>query len=162
MCSSDLRVRKTLDHNYEYVCELKFDGLSIGLTYRKGKLFQAVTRGDGVQGDDVTTNVKTIRSIPLVLGNGDYPDEFEVRGEIYMPLKSFEKINKEIEKQLIEDGYNDEEIFDKLLKNPRNAASGTIKMQDSKVVAKRNLDCFLYALLSDNLNVDSHFTSLKK
>ena len=119
----DERVRKTLDHNYEYVCELKFDGLSIGLTYRKGKLFQAVTRGDGVQGDDVTTNVKTIRSIPLVLGNGDYPDEFEVRGEIYMPLKSFEKINKEIEKQLIEDGYNDEEIFDKLLKNPRNAAS---------------------------------------
>lgn len=158
----DERVRKTLDHNYEYVCELKFDGLSIGLTYRNGKLFQAVTRGDGVQGDDVTTNVKTIRSIPLDLGKGDYPDEFEVRGEIYMPLKSFEKINKEIEKQLIEDGYSEEEIFEKLLKNPRNAASGTIKMQDSKIVARRNLDCFLYALLGEDLNVDSHFASLKK
>ncbi len=158
----DERVRKTLDHNYEYVCELKFDGLSIGLTYKDGKLFQAVTRGDGVQGDEVTTNVKTIRSIPLDLGKGDYPEEFEVRGEIYMPLKSFEKINKDIEKQMIEDGYNEEEIFEKLLKNPRNAASGTIKMQDSKVVAKRNLDCFLYALLADDLNIDSHFAALKK
>ncbi|MCX6276059.1 MAG: NAD-dependent DNA ligase LigA [Bacteroidetes bacterium] len=158
----DVRVRKTLDHNYEYVCELKFDGLSIGLTYKDGKLFQAVTRGDGVQGDEVTTNVKTIRSIPLDLGKGDYPEEFEVRGEIYMPLKSFEKINKDIEKQMMEDGYIEEEIFEKLLKNPRNAASGTVKMQDSKVVSKRNLDCFLYALLADDLNVDSHFAALKK
>jgi DNA ligase (NAD+) len=157
----DDRVRKTLDHNYEYVCELKFDGLSISMTYRNGKLFQAVTRGDGVQGDEVTTNVKTIRSIPLVLGNGDYPDEFEVRGEIYMPLSSFKKINKEITAQMTEDGYDEEEIFEKILKNPRNAASGTIKMQDSKVVAKRNLDCFLYTLIGD-AEVDSHFSSLKK
>jgi len=157
----DERVRKTLDHNYEYVCELKFDGLSISLTYRDGKLFQAVTRGDGVQGDEVTTNVKTIRSIPLVLGKGDYPDEFEVRGEIYMPLSSFKKINKEITAQMTEDGYDEEEIFEKILKNPRNAASGTIKMQDSKVVAKRNLDCFLYTLIGDE-EVNSHFSSLKK
>lgn len=157
----DERVRKTLDHNYEYVCELKFDGLSISMTYRNGKLFQAVTRGDGVQGDDVTTNVKTIRSIPLALPEGDYPDEFEVRGEIYMPLSSFKKINKEITAQMEEDGYDEEEIFEKILKNPRNAASGTIKMQDSRVVAKRNLDCFLYTLLGDD-DVDSHFASLKK
>lgn len=158
----DERVKKTLDHNYEYVCELKFDGLSIGLSYRNGKLFQAVTRGDGVQGDEVTTNVKTIRSIPLSLPAGDYPDDFEVRGEIYMPLSSFKKINKEITEQMKEDGYDEEEIFEKILKNPRNAASGTIKMQDSKVVAKRNLDCFLYTLLADDLKIDSHFASLKK
>jgi len=158
----DERVRKTLDHNYEYVCELKFDGLSIAISYKKGKLFQAVTRGDGVQGDEVTTNVKTIRSIPLDLGKGDYPDEFEVRGEIYMPLASFKKINKEITAQMQEDGYDEEEIFEKILKNPRNAASGTIKMQDSKVVAKRNLDCFLYTLLADDMKIDSHFSSLKK
>jgi DNA ligase (NAD+) len=158
----DDRVRKTLDHHYEYVCELKFDGLSISMTYRDGRLFQAVTRGDGVHGDEVTTNVKTIRSIPLVLGKGDYPGEFEVRGEIYMPLSSFKKINKEITAQMTEDGYDEEEIFEKILKNPRNAASGTIKMQDSKVVAKRNLDCFLYTLIGQDIGVDSHFSSLKK
>jgi DNA ligase (NAD+) len=157
----DERVKKTLDHNYEYVCELKFDGLSIAITYRNGKLFQAVTRGDGVQGDEVTTNVKTIRSIPLAL-KGDHPDEFEVRGEIYMPLSSFKKINREITEQMKEDGYDEEEIFEKILKNPRNAASGTIKMQDSKVVARRNLDCFLYTLLGNDLKIDSHFSSLKK
>ncbi len=165
----DERVRKVLNENsdspnqkFEYVCELKFDGLSIGLTYKDGKLFQAVTRGDGVQGDEVTTNVKTIRSIPLALGKDDFSNEFEVRGEIYMPLKSFEKINKEIREQMEEDGYDEEEIFEKLLKNPRNAASGTVKMQDSKVVAKRNLDCFLYTLLAENLDVNSHFESLEK
>ena len=158
----DERVRKTLDHRYEYVCELKFDGLSIALVYRHGKLLQAVTRGDGVQGDDVTTNVKTIRSVPLKLAKGDYADEFEVRGEIFMPLSSFEKINKELTAQLREDGYDEEEIFERILKNPRNAASGTIKMQDSKVVAKRNLDCFLYMLLGENMKIDSHFDALKK
>jgi DNA ligase (NAD+) len=158
----DARVRKTLDHNYEYVCELKFDGLSISITYRDGKLLQAVTRGDGIQGDDVTTNVKTIRSIPLSLGKGSYPEEFEVRGEIYMPFSSFKKINKEITVQMTEDGYDDEEIFEKVLKNPRNAASGTIKMQDSKVVAKRNLDCYLYTLIADDANIDSHYSSLQK
>jgi len=155
----DERVKKALDEKYEYVCELKFDGLSIGITYRGGRMIQAVTRGDGVQGDDVTTNVKTIRSIPLKL-KGDYPDEFEVRGEIFMSRKSFDTINKEITAQLTEDGYNEEEIRERLLKNPRNAASGTIKMQDSSVVAKRNLDCFLYFVLGDDLPFETHYDSL--
>ncbi len=158
----DERVRKAIGDNYEYVCELKFDGLSIGLTYKDGRLLRAVTRGDGVQGDDVTTNVKTIRSIPLKLQKGNYPPEFEIRGEIFMPLKSFGKINKEIATQMTEDGYDEEEIADRLLKNPRNAASGTIKMQDSSVVAKRNLDCFLYFLLGENLPFKTHFESLKR
>jgi DNA ligase (NAD+) len=158
----DERVRKIIGNDFEYVCELKFDGLSIGLTYKEGKLVQAVTRGDGVQGDDVTTNVKTIRSIPLKLHDGDFPDEFEIRGEIFMPLKSFEKINKEIEKQLTEDGYDELEIEERLLKNPRNAASGTMKMQDSSVVAKRNLDCYLYHLLGENLPFKTHYESIRK
>lgn len=132
-----------------YVCELKFDGLSIGITYKNGVLHQAVTRGDGVQGDEVTTNVKTIRSIPLKL-KGDYPAEFEVRGEIYMPRPSFDKINKERE-----------EIGEPPLANPRNAASGTMKIQDSAVVASRNLDCFLYNVLGDKLPFKSHFESLE-
>jgi len=131
-----------------YVCELKFDGLSIGLTYRDGEFVQAVTRGDGVQGDDVTNNVKTIRSVPLKL-TGDYPSEFEIRGEIFLPRPIFEKINKERE-----------EIGDALLANPRNAASGTMKMQDSKVVASRKLDCFLYNVIGSTLPFKSHFESL--
>lgn len=133
----------------EYVCELKFDGLSIGLTYADGKLQQAVTRGDGVQGDDVTTNVKTIKSIPLKL-RGDYPKEFEIRGEIFLPLKVFESINKERE-----------DIGETPLANPRNAASGTMKMQDSSVVAKRKLDCFLYFLLGENVPHKNHYANLQ-
>ena len=158
----DERVKKIIGNDFEYVCELKFDGLSIGLTYKGGKLVQAVTRGDGIQGDDVTTNVKTIRSIPLKLNEGDYPEEFEIRGEIFMPLKSFEKINREITKQLDEDGYDELEIAERLLKNPRNAASGTMKMQDSSVVAKRNLDCFLYYLPGENLPFKTHYDAMKK
>src|SRR5688572_26021902 len=119
----------------EYVCELKFDGLSIGLTYVDGKITQAVTRGDGEKGDDVTTNVRTIKSIPLIL-KGNYPKEFEIRGEIFFPRKVFDAINKERE-----------DIGEPPLANPRNAASGTMKMQDSSVVAKRKLDCFLYHVL---------------
>ena len=134
----------------EYVCELKFDGLSISLTYEHGKLTQAVTRGDGVQGDDVTTNVKTIRSIPLTL-KGDYIDFFEIRGEIFLPLNVFNEINKERE-----------EIGDPPLANPRNAASGTMKMQDSGVVAKRKLDCFLYYMMGDNLPAKTHYENLEK
>jgi len=134
----------------EYVCELKFDGLSISLTYENGKLTQAVTRGDGVQGDDVTTNVKTIRSIPLAL-KGDYIDFFEIRGEIFLPLNVFNEINKERE-----------EIGDAPLANPRNAASGTMKMQDSAVVAKRKLDCFLYYMMGDNLPSATHYENLEK
>ncbi len=132
-----------------YVCELKFDGLSIGLTYKNGELFQAVTRGDGVQGDDVTTNVKTIKSVPLKL-KGNYPDQFEIRGEIYLPRPVFDAINKERE-----------EIGETPLANPRNAASGTMKMQDSAVVASRKLDCFLYNVLGDNLPFQTHFESLQ-
>jgi DNA ligase (NAD+) len=133
----------------EYACELKFDGLSIGLTYVDGVLEKAVTRGDGVQGDDVTTNAKTIRSIPLSL-KGKFPKEFEIRGEIFLPHKAFEEINKERE-----------DIGEPPLANPRNAASGTMKMQDSGVVAKRKLDCFLYALYGDNLPFPGHFESLE-
>jgi DNA ligase (NAD+) len=134
----------------EYVCELKFDGLSISLTYEHGKLTKAVTRGDGVQGDDVTTNVKTIRSIPLSL-KGDYIDFFEIRGEIFLPLNVFNEINKERE-----------EIGDAPLANPRNAASGTMKMQDSAVVAKRKLDCFLYYMMGENLPATTHYENLEK
>lgn len=132
-----------------YVCELKFDGLSIGLTYLNGALQNAVTRGDGVQGDDVTTNAKTIRSIPLQL-KGQFPNSFEIRGEIFMPRKSFDNINKERE-----------EIGDAPLANPRNAASGTMKMQDSAVVASRNLDCYLYYLLGEEVSQISHYQNLQ-
>lgn len=132
----------------EYVCELKFDGLSIGLTYDNGQLTQAVTRGDGVQGDDVTTNVKTIRSVPLKL-KGNYPKHFQIRGEIFMSKKTFEQINKERE-----------EIGEPPLANPRNTASGTMKMQDSAVVASRKLDCFLYSLLGKDVPHKGHYENL--
>lgn len=146
----DDRVRKALNGSYEYVCELKYDGVAIGLTYKNGLLVQAVTRGDGEKGDDVTTNVKTIKSIPLKLRGNDYPEEFEIRGEVFLPRKVFDEINEERE-----------EIGDPPLANPRNAAAGTLKMQDSSVVAKRNLDCYLYAVYADNLSYKSHFESVK-
>ncbi|MCE3229579.1 MAG: ligase [Bacteroidetes bacterium] len=133
----------------QYVCELKFDGLSIGITYENGVISHAITRGDGVQGDDVTTNVKTIKSVPLKL-KGNFPPLFEIRGEIYMPKKEFERINKERE-----------EIGETPLANPRNTASGTMKMQDSAVVASRNLDCFLYSLLGENVPHKSHYENLQ-
>jgi DNA ligase (NAD+) len=132
------RIHKLLGEETEYICELKFDGVAIGLTYRDGLLIQAVTRGDGIQGDDVTTNVRTIHSIPLRLKGNDYPSLFEIRGEIILPRKSFEDINrKRIEEE--------EEPF----ANPRNAASGSLKMQDSREVARRHLDCYLYYLPGD-------------
>ncbi|MFZ4399997.1 MAG: NAD-dependent DNA ligase LigA [Bacteroidales bacterium] len=146
----DTRIRKLISDDFEYVCELKYDGVAIGLTYEKGILTQAVTRGDGVQGDDVTANVKTIRSIPLKL-KGDYPDKFEIRGEILLPHAGFEKMNRE----RIEIG---EEPF----ANPRNAASGSLKMQDSKEVARRPLDCFLYFLQGENLPFQYHYENLIK
>ena len=133
----------------QYVCELKFDGLSIGLTYLNGQLQHAVTRGDGVQGDDVTNNAKTIKSIPLQL-TGQFPNSFEIRGEIFLPRKSFDAINKERE-----------EIGEAPLANPRNAASGTMKMQDSSVVASRNLDCYLYYLLGEDIPQMSHYQNLQ-
>ena len=157
----DERIKKILDSDFEYVCELKFDGVAIGLTYENGIFQKAVTRGDGVQGDDVTTNVRTIRSIPLKLRGDNFPAEFEIRGEILMPHTSFEKINLTIRKEMEEDGYSEEEISLRLLKNPRNAASGTIKMQDSSVVAGRNLDCFLYAFYSARFPFKTHFETMQ-
>ncbi|MEY4595222.1 MAG: hypothetical protein RIQ47_1632 [Bacteroidota bacterium] len=158
----DERVRKVTGDDVSYVCELKFDGVAIGLTYRNGRLVQALTRGDGVQGDDVTTNIKTIRSIPLKLLPGDYPEEFEIRGEIFMPLASFKRINDELTEQLKEDGYDEEEIADRLFKNPRNAAAGSVKMQDSAQVAKRGLDAYFYAIPSESVSFKTHFESLEK
>ncbi|MBP6414380.1 MAG: NAD-dependent DNA ligase LigA, partial [Bacteroidia bacterium] len=146
----DNRIRKVITEEFEYVCELKFDGVAIGLTYKNGELIRAVTRGDGVQGDDVTTNVRTIKTIPLRLSGNNFPEEFEIRGEIFMPHVSFEAINKERE-----------EIDEAPLANPRNAASGSLKIQDSSVVAKRNLDCYLYAIYGDNLPFTTHAESLK-
>lgn len=134
---------------FEIVCELKYDGTSISLWYENGKLDKAVTRGDGEKGDDVTENVKTIKSVPLVLQGDDYPKSFEIRGEILMPWDVFEKLNKER-------SANDESLF----ANPRNAASGTIKTQNSKEVAKRKLDSFLYYLLGENLPFSTHYENL--
>ena len=158
----DERVRKSIGDDFEYVVELKFDGLAISITYEKGKLVRAVTRGDGVQGDDVTANVKTIKSIPIQLPDGDYPDTFDIRGEIFMHRKTFEKLNNEYRKELEEKGYDEDEIKEKLYKNPRNFASGTLKMQDSAEVAKRPLDCFSYFIYADNQVTQTHFESLEK
>lgn len=156
----DDRVKKSGITGYEYVAELKYDGVSISLTYIDGLLTQAVTRGDGEKGDDVTANVKTIGSIPLRLRGDDFPAEFEIRGEIFMPKTEFQRINAEMRKLLHEDGYTEEEISEKLLKNPRNATAGTLKQQDSKAVAQRKLDCYLYSVLGDNLPFKSHYESL--
>ncbi|WP_282014201.1 NAD-dependent DNA ligase LigA [Marinifilum flexuosum] len=146
----ETRIQKLIDGDIKYVCELKYDGTSISLTYKNGKLVQAVTRGDGVRGDDVTANVKTIRSVPLQLSGSDYPEEFEIRGEILMPFSVFEELNKERE-----------EIGETPFANPRNAASGTLKMQNSAVVAKRKLDCYLYYLLGVNNPKREHFNNLQ-
>ena len=144
----DNRVRKILGEEPEYVCELKYDGVAISLLYEKGLLVRAVTRGDGTRGDDVTLNVKTIRSIPLRL-RGNYPEVFEIRGEIYMPRFSFERLNQERE-----------EIGEAPFANPRNAAAGSLKLQDSTEVARRGLDCFLYYLMTDSLPFDNHYDTL--
>ncbi|QKG79851.1 NAD-dependent DNA ligase LigA [Tenuifilum thalassicum] len=147
----DNRVRKALTEGFEYVCELKFDGVAIGLTYHDGKLVQAVTRGDGTVGDDVTTNVRTIRTIPLELNGNDFPKEFEIRGEIFMPRKVFDELNAERE-----------EIGETPFANPRNAAAGTLKLLNSAEVAKRKLDCFLYFILGENLPFDNHYQNMLK
>jgi len=147
----DERVQKAIGKPVDYVCEMKFDGVAISITYKNGILHQAVTRGDGVRGDDVTNNIKTIKSIPIKLHGKDIPEEFEVRGEVFLPYEMFERINKERE-----------DIGEAILANPRNAASGTVKMQDSSVVAKRQLNCFLYALLGESINVETHSESLHK
>lgn len=145
------RVSKSLNEEFELCCEMKYDGTSISLTYEDGKLIRAVTRGDGVRGDDVTDNVKTIRSIPLVLHGEGYPKNFEIRGEILMPWNVFEELNRERE-------LREEPLF----ANPRNAASGTLKSQNSAVVANRKLDAYLYYLLGDNLPHDGHYENLQE
>ena len=144
-------VKRGLDgEDFEVCCEMKYDGLSISLTYENGKLVRGVTRGDGVYGDDVTANVKTIRCIPLVLNkDADYPERFEIRGEILMPWKVFDELNAQREAA-------EEPLF----ANPRNAASGTLKSQSSRLVASRRLDCYLYYLLGETLPSDGHFENL--
>ena len=146
----DQRVKKGLGHEaIDYICELKFDGVAVSITYKNGLLVQAATRGDGIQGDNITANIKTIRSIPLRITGDDVPELFEIRGEVFLPLSSFEEINKE-----------KEENGDALLANPRNAASGTVKMQDSSIVAKRKLDCYIYSLNGENLPFETHSDAL--
>jgi DNA ligase (NAD+) len=144
------RVLKTLDEPFSLVCELKFDGTSISLTYKNGKLIKALTRGDGERGDNVTDNVKTIRSIPLTLFGNNYPEEFEIRGEILMPWSVFDSLNTERER-------NEEPLF----ANPRNAASGTLKLMNSSIVASRKLDAYLYYVLGEDLPSANHFESLQ-
>ena len=144
------RVKKALNEDFEICCEMKFDGTSISLTYEGGKLVRAVTRGDGTQGDVVTDNVKTIRTIPLVLHGEGYPQEFEIRGEILMPWLVFDQLNKEREER-------EEPLF----ANPRNAASGTLKLQNSSIVASRKLDAYLYYLLGENLPADGHYENMQ-
>lgn len=145
------RVRKALNEEFEICCEMKYDGTSISLIYEDGKLMRAVTRGDGEKGDDVTDNVKTIKSIPLVLHGNNYPPVFEMRGEILMPWDTFEELNREKEAR-------EEPLF----ANPRNAASGTLKLQNSSIVASRKLDAYLYYLLGDNLPFDGHYENLQE
>ena len=145
------RIKKVLgDIPIEYSCELKYDGASISITYENGKLIRAVTRGDGFQGDDVTNNIKTIRSIPLVL-DGNLPKKFDIRGEIILPFAGFEKMNQELI-----------EIGETPYSNPRNTASGSLKLQDSSEVAKRPLDCLLYSVIGANLNFKTHFEGLEQ
>ncbi|HXJ99637.1 MAG TPA: NAD-dependent DNA ligase LigA [Gelidibacter sp.] len=146
----EARVKKVVEGKVQYVCELKYDGASISLTYENGVLSRAVTRGDGVQGDEVTANIRTIRSVPLRL-KGDYPPKFDIRGEIVLPFEGFNKMNEERI-----------EIGEEPYRNPRNTASGSLKLQDSTEVAKRPLDCLLYNIIGSNLNIVTQFESLEK
>lgn len=146
----ETRLRKTVDGDLEYVCELKYDGASISLHYENGKFVQAVTRGDGTQGDDVTANVRTIKSVPLQLSGDDIPEQFEIRGEIVLPWEGFRKMNEEREAQGLE-----------LYRNPRNTASGSLKLQDSAVVSSRPLECLLYQLVGDNLPFKTQYEGLE-
>lgn len=146
----ETRIKKLVDGDISYTCELKYDGASISLTYENGKLIKAVTRGDGFQGDNVTANIKTIKSVPLQL-KGDYPEKFDIRGEIVLPFKGFIQMNEERI-----------EIGEEPYRNPRNTASGSLKLQDSSEVAKRPLECLLYNITGSNLNIRTQFESLEK
>ena len=145
------RIQKNIDEEVEFVCELKYDGVAIGVKYQDGCFYQAVTRGDGQKGDDVSNNVRTIKTIPLTLKEGDYPDRFEMRGEILLTQSQFQLLNKSLE-----------EKGEQSYANPRNTASGTLKLQDSKVVAERKLDCFLYGLYTEKPSVSTHFDAVQK
>jgi DNA ligase (NAD+) len=147
----DNRVRKSVSHPVEYACESKFDGASISITYKNGALFRAVTRGDGNKGDDVTSNVKTIRTIPLKISSKNVPAEFVIRGEILMPRAVFNRLNEE----RIKDGLVP-------FANPRNSAAGTLKLLDPRIVASRSLECMIYFLLAEKLPHDNHFDNLKE
>ena len=144
----DTRIRKLVDGDMEYVCELKYDGVAISITYENGELTKAITRGDGIQGEDVTANVRTIRAIPLTL-KGDFLPDFDIRGEIVFPLEAFNQLNKERE-----------EAGEQLFANPRNTASGTLKMQDSAVVASRKLDCQLYQIYANKIPFSNHYEAV--
>lgn len=144
----EARIKKTIEHDIEYVCELKYDGVAIGIRYLNGAFHSAVTRGDGSQGELVSSNVKTIKSVPLTL-QGEVPSDFEIRGEIFLPLQEFERLNKERAKESLA-----------LYANPRNTASGTLKLQDSKVVSKRNLDCYLYGMYEERSSYTSHYQAV--
>jgi DNA ligase (NAD+) len=146
----ETRIKKMVDGEVQYTCELKYDGASMNLTYENGKLIRAVTRGDGVQGDEVTANVKTINTVPLQL-KGEFPERFDIRGEIVLPIEGFLKMNEERV-------ANEEEPY----KNPRNTASGSLKLQDSTEVSKRPLECLLYSIKGNNLNIQSQFEGLEK
>ncbi len=146
----ETRIKKMVDGEVHYTCELKYDGASMNLTYENGKLIRAVTRGDGVQGDEVTANVKTINTVPLQL-NGEFPERFDIRGEIVLPIEGFLKMNEERV-------ANDEEPY----RNPRNTASGSLKLQDSAEAAKRPLECLLYSIKGNNLNIQTQFEGLEK
>ncbi|HEX9826909.1 MAG TPA: NAD-dependent DNA ligase LigA [Flavobacteriaceae bacterium] len=146
----ETRIKKLIDGKIQYTCELKYDGASINLTYEHGNLVRAVTRGDGVQGDEVTANVRTIKSVPLQL-HGDFPQKFDIRGEIVLPFEGFNKMNEERI-----------EIGEEPYRNPRNTASGSLKLQDSAEVSKRPLECLLYTVIGNNLNIASHFEGLEK
>jgi len=147
----DERIRKAIGGDFEYVCELKFDGLSMSLTYTNGRLSRAVTRGDGTQGDDVTANIKTIHTLPHQLKGHHFPEVFEIRGEVFMHRAAFERLNRERE-----------ELGEVPYANPRNFAAGTVKMQDSKEVARRPLDCFLYGLYTERPLVKTHWEALQE
>jgi DNA ligase (NAD+) len=147
----ETRNKRLLNEAFEYICELKYDGLSISLTYENGRLTRGVTRGDGEKGDDVTTNVRTIKSIPLVLKGNDYPEQFEIRGEIILPHKGFRQMNEARQA-----------AGEPLFANPRNAAAGTLKLQNSSLVAKRPLDCFFYSIMGDDMPFQSHYENLMK
>ena len=146
----ETRIKKLIDGPIQYTCELKYDGASISLTYKNGTLFRALTRGDGTQGDDVTANIKTIKSVPLKL-RGDYPNLFEIRGEIILPFEGFHTMNNERTAAGLEP-----------YRNPRNTASGSLKLQDSSEVAKRPLECLLYSIVGENLGISSQFENLEK